>query len=253
MRVGLFVPCYVDQLRPGVALASLELLERAGVEVVFPPGQTCCGQPLLNAGGVEQARGLARRFVELFSDFDHVVCPSASCVVSVVHQYRDVLEPSRALDALAGRTHELCAFLVEVLGVERASGRFPQRVGLHGSCHGLRGLRRGATSERMAPPAPDPARRLLLSLDGLELAELSRPDECCGFGGGFAVEEPAVSGLMGLDRVEDHRRAGVSVVTSTDVSCLLHLEGVARREGAPLRVLHVAELLAEAFREGGGP
>lgn len=250
MRVGLFVPCYVDQLRPSVAVAALELLEAQDVEVVFPTDQTCCGQPLVNAGGARDAAVLARRFLDLFGGFDHVVCPSASCVATVVHHYRALVGSSDAAESLARRTHELCAFLVDVLGVRAPSGSFPHRVALHASCHALRELRQGAARERMEPPSPDPARRLLSGLEGLEWVELSRPDECCGFGGSFAVEEAAVSQLMGLDRVEDHRRAGAVVVASTDVSCLLHLEGIARRERVPLRWLHVAEVLVEAARAG---
>lgn len=248
MRVGLFVPCYVDQLRPEVGVATLELLERQGLEVVYPPEQTCCGQPLLTAGGAREAAALAARFLDVFAGFDHVVCPSASCVATVTRHYRDLLGASDALDALVARTHELSAFLVEVLEIGKLAGRYPHRVGIHGSCHALRELRRGATSERMEPPAPDPVRQLLEPLDGIEIVELSRPDECCGFGGAFAVEEDAVSALMGLDRVEDHARAGATVIASTDVSCLLQLEGVARREGTALRTLHVAEILAEATR-----
>jgi L-lactate dehydrogenase complex protein LldE len=246
MRVGLFVPCYVDQLRPQVGLAALALLEQQGLDVVFPAAQTCCGQPLLNAGSAREARALAARFLDVFAGFDHVVCPSASCVATVVHHYRDLLGASPGLDAVAARTHELCAFLVGVLGVDAIAGRFPHRVGLHGSCHALRQLRHGPASERIAPPAPDPLRKLLASLDGIRFAELARKDECCGFGGIFAVEEEAVSRRMGLDRLDDHARGGAEVITSTDVSCLLHLEGLARRQGRGPRLLHAAEILAEA-------
>jgi L-lactate dehydrogenase complex protein LldE len=250
MRVGLFVPCYVDQLRPAVGLAALELLERQGLDVVFPAGQTCCGQPLLNAGGAREARALARRFLDVFAGFDRVVCPSASCVATVVCHYRDLLGPGPATDEIEARTHELCAFLVDVLGVRALPGRFPHRVSLHGSCHALRQLRQGPASERMAPPAPDPLRRLLASLDGIRFAEPSRPDECCGFGGTFSIEEEAVSRRMGLDRLADHARCGAEVITSTDVSCLLHLEGLARRQGGGPRLLHAAELLLEAAGAG---
>jgi L-lactate dehydrogenase complex protein LldE len=251
MRVGLFVPCYVDQLRPQVGLAAVALLEQRGLDVVFPAAQTCCGQPLLNAGGAREARALAARFLDVFAGFDHVVCPSASCVATVVHHYRDLLGASPALDAIGARTHELCAFLVDVLGVEGIAGRFPHRVGLHASCHALRQLRHGPASERIAPPAPDPLRKLLASLDGIRFAEPARKDECCGFGGSFAVEEEAVSRRMGLDRLADHERGGAEVITSTDVSCLLHLEGLARRQGRGPRLLHAAEILAEATAAGG--
>lgn len=248
MRVALLVPCYVDQLRPGVGIAALDLLERHGVEVDFPSAQTCCGQPLLNAGGRREAARLAQRAVELFAGYDHVVCPSASCTATVVHHYRGLLGASPALDALVERTHELCAFLVDVLKVGAIAGRFPHRVGLHASCHALRQLRQGAATERVGAVHPDPARSLLASLEGLRFADLSRSDECCGFGGSFSVEEEAVSRRMGLDRLADHRHAGAEVIASTDLSCLLHLEGLARREGPAVRTLHIAEILAEASR-----
>lgn len=229
-------------------MAALELLERRGVRVEFPEDQTCCGQAHLSSGGAREARSLARRFLEIFRGYDHVVSPSASCVATVKRHYRWLLGSSPELGELEGRTRELCDFLVNVLRVDHLGGRFPYRVGIHASCHALRGLRLGKVSERMMPARPDPARRLLASIPGIELAELGRPDECCGFGGGFCVEEEAVSSLMGLDRLEDHRQAGVEVIASTDVSCLLHLEGLARRQGLPLRALHVAELLASAAR-----
>ena len=184
------------------------------------------------------------RFVEIFAGYERIVCPSASCVATVVRHYRGLLGPSAELEALEGRTHELCAFLVDVLGVERLPGRFPHRVGLHPSCHGLRELRQGEASERAGIDPPDPARQLLASLEGISLAGLRRADECCGFGGTFAVEEEAVSSRMGLDRLAAHEDAGVEVIASTDLSCLLHLEGLARRRGLPLRALHVAEILA---------
>jgi L-lactate dehydrogenase complex protein LldE len=147
---------------------------------------------------------------------------------------------------------ELCEFLGDVLQVEGIEGSFPHRVGLHASCHGLRGLRLGPASE-LGGTGPDKVRHLLRSLAGIELADLERPDECCGFGGTFAVEEAAMSREMGLDRLADHRRAGVEVITSVDMSCLMHLQGLALRHDQPVRLMHVAEILAEAVPgEGSG-
>jgi L-lactate dehydrogenase complex protein LldE len=240
MRVALFVPCYVDQLWPEVGLATADVLERLGVAVAFPEAQTCCGQPFANAGFEDEARALARRFVTAFEGFDRVVCPSGSCTAMVRHAFARLLGPPQPL---AARVHELCEFLVDVLGVERIPGRFPRRVGLHPSCHGLRELRLARASERVEPPY-DKVGRLLASLEGLELAAPDRADECCGFGGSFAVTEPEVSCRMGLDRLAAHEAAGAQVVTSVDASCLLHLRGLAERRGSPLRVMHVAEILA---------
>ena len=242
MKVALFVPCYVDQLRPQVARATLELLERLGVAVEFPLAQTCCGQPMANAGCERDSLAAARHFVEVFAGFDYAVAPSGSCVHFVRHHY-DVLEQTPEVRQVRERTVELCDFLTSVLHVTAVDAEFPHRVGLHHGCHGLRGLGLGRASELGPGPDPGPAAALLRTVRGLTLADLDRPDECCGFGGTFAVTEDAVSARMGLDRVRDHERHGVEVVASGDVSCLLHLEGVIRRRRLPLRVMHVAEIL----------
>ncbi len=246
MRVALFVPCYVDQLWPKVGLASVRVLEKLGAEVVFPEEQTCCGQPMANAGSADGAAPLARRFLEIFRGFDAVVCPSGSCTSMVRNHYEPYLAGVPGFDELKRRTFELCEFIVDVLGVRALDGRFAHRVGLHQSCHGLRELGLGTPSERLLPRSSKVA-ELLSSLRGIELVPLSRADECCGFGGTFAVAEEAVSCLMGKDRIADHAGAGAEVVTGTDVSCLMHLDGLARREKVPLRFLHVAEVISEAL------
>lgn len=246
MRVALLVPCYVDQLRPRVAWAALALLEAQGLEVAFPADQGCCGQPLLSSGDLAGARTLARRQLDVFAGFDAVVAPSASCVATVRRHLAGLLGDAPGVADLARRCFELCEFLVHELGVTGVRGRYPHRVGLHASCHALRALRLGAASERVEAPREDPARTLLAALDGIELREPARADECCGFGGSFAVSEAAVSRRMGLDRLEAHAAAGAEVLASTDLSCLLHLEGLARRRGLVLRARHVAEILAEA-------
>ena len=246
MDVALFVPCYIDQLYPRVGLATAELLERQGVRVHFPEAQTCCGQPMANSGFFDDARQLARKMLEVFSTYEHVVCPSGSCTSMVRNHYPELLPGDPKVAALRAKTRELCEFLHDVLQV-RPRGRFDARVGLHQSCHALRELRMGSGSERLVPPYSK-TRALLEGIEGLKLAELSRADECCGFGGTFAVSEEAVSCAMGRDRVADHERAGVEVITGVDSSCLMHLDGLIRRDGKKLRVLHVAELLEEATR-----
>jgi L-lactate dehydrogenase complex protein LldE len=246
MDVALFVPCYVDQLYPRVGLATAELLERYGVAVHFPEAQTCCGQPMANSGFFDDARRLARRMLDVFAPYEHVVCPSGSCTSMVRNHYPELLPDDPKVAALRAKTRELCEFLHDVLEV-KPRGRFPAKVGLHHSCHGLRELRLGSGSERLVP-AFSKTRALLQGIDGLDLADLTRPDECCGFGGTFAITEEAVSCAMGRDRIADHERAGAEVITGGDVSCLMHLEGLARRDGKKLRVLHVAELLEEATR-----
>ncbi len=246
MRIGLFIPCYIDQFYPQVGLATLDLLEHYGLQVEFPEEQTCCGQPMANAGLHSDARPLAQRFLKIFADYDYVVSPSGSCVAMVRHHYEEVLGTSPQLEDVAHRTFELCEFLTDVLKIDRLTGKFPHRVGLHQSCHGLRELRSASSSELVGPTF-NKSRQLLASLEEIELTELSRPDECCGFGGLFAVSEEAVSCMMGLDRIADHERAGTEVLTSTDMSCLMHLDGLIRRQKKPIRVMHIVEVFAESM------
>jgi L-lactate dehydrogenase complex protein LldE len=243
MQVGLFIPCYVDHLYPDVGLATVEVLERQGIDVDFPVEQTCCGQPMANTGCNDDTRPLAVKFLRVFKEYEYVVCPSGSCVSMVRHHYDQYLQGQPGFDELKGKTFELCEFLTDVLKVERMTGHFPHRVGLHNSCHGLRGLRLGASSE-LVVPAYNKVRRLLEAIDGIQLTELSRPDECCGFGGTFAVNEEAVSSMMGMDRLRDHLQAGTEVITAADMSCLMHMQCLIRRHQSPLKVMHVAEIFA---------
>jgi len=245
MRIGLFIPCYIDQFYPQVGLATVDVLERLGMEVDFPEEQTCCGQPLANAGLHNDTKPLAERFLQVFAGYDYIVSPSGSCVAMVRHHYEQVLGPSAQLEKVSHKMFELCEFITDVLKVERLPGSYPHRVGLHQACHGLRELRNASDTELVGPAFNKP-RQLLASLEGIELTELTRPDECCGFGGLFAVSEEAVSCMMGHDRIADHERAGTEVLTSTDMSCLMHLDGLIRREKKPIRVVHIAEILAAA-------
>jgi L-lactate dehydrogenase complex protein LldE len=249
MKVGLFIPCYIEQCYPNVGMATVKVLEQHGVEVDYPEDQTCCGQPMVNSGCGDTVRPLVERFLRIFGGYDHVVCPSGSCVAMVRAHYHGLLgdrarpERLQELEQVQRATYELCEFLVDVLHVERLPGRFAHKVALHHSCHGLRELRLGSGSERRVPPT-NKVGALLRGLAGIELVELARPDECCGFGGTFAITEEAVSCSMGRDRLADHERAGAEVVTAVDMSCLMHLDGLIRRDRRPLRVMHVAEILA---------
>jgi L-lactate dehydrogenase complex protein LldE len=244
VEVALFIPCYVDQFYPRVGLSTVELLERQGVRVAFPEEQTCCGQPMANSGCFAEAVPLAKKFVSVFSGYQYIVCPSGSCASMVRNHYGNLLPNDPELAGLRGKVYELCEFLHDVLKVQ-LRGRFPHRVGLHQSCHGLRELRLAAGSERRIQSF-DKIRDLLSGLEGIELVDLARPDDCCGFGGTFSVYEEAVSCAMGKDRVADHERAGAEVIAGADVSCLMHLSGLLRREQKPIRVMHLAEVLAEA-------
>lgn len=244
-RVGLFIPCYIDQLYPQVGMATLALLERYGANVEFPEAQTCCGQPLANVGCFDDAKPGAKRFLDVFKNYDYVVCPSGSCVAMVRCHYEELLHGEPEYAQLQSKTFELCEFLTTVLNVTQIPGRFPHKVGLHQSCHGLRELRLASSSE-LVGESYGKARGLLESIEGVRVTELTRPDECCGFGGTFSVSEEAVSCMMGLDRINDHLQAGTEVLTSVDMSCLMHLQGLIRRRNLPIRVMHIAEILADA-------
>jgi L-lactate dehydrogenase complex protein LldE len=244
MRVGLFIPCYIDQFYPQVGMATVQILERfSEISLEYPQQQTCCGQPMANTGCVDDTRPLAQRFVDIFADYDHVVSPSGSCVSMVRHHYESFFHGDAAYGLLKHRVWELCEFLTDVMKVQSLANPFPYRVGLHKSCHGLRELRLDVCSERVGCQVSK-VRRLLEMVPQIQLVEPTRGDECCGFGGTFAVAEEGVSVMMGRDRIQDHLDAGAQVLTSTDSSCLMHLEGLVRRSGQQLRVVHIAEILA---------
>ena len=241
MTVGLFIPCYVDQFYPGAAIATLELLEKLGVTVVYPPNQTCCGQPMANSGFEHLSGGCNRLFIENFTGFDYIVSPSGSCVLHIREHLHDDKQPELAKD-ISHKVWELTSFLTDVLKVESLSARFPHKVGVHQSCHGQRGLHLSSMTELVAPSFSKPG-SLLNMVKDLELVELDRQDECCGFGGTFCVAEEAVSAKMGKDRVADHLKHGAEFITGADMSCLMHMEGILKRQGSKVKVLHIAEIL----------
>lgn len=243
--VHLFVPCYVDQLYPHVAEATFKVLRQAGCEVRFDQRQTCCGQPMSNTGCAPEAGVLARRHLEIFRDTVSV-SPSASCVSQVRHHFHDLgLRLDQADEQTMANTFELSEFLVNHLGFTEFGARFPHKVGLHASCHGLRELGLGSMSERRMGHEASPAELLLQKVQGLDLVRPTRPDECCGFGGTFAVAESGLSARMGQDRCADFASVGAAFVTATDMSCLMHLDGISARSGGP-RAVHLAEILASS-------
>jgi len=242
--VALFIPCYVDQLAPQVGLATAAVLERLGCRIHFDPAQTCCGQPFVTTGAHAEAARLAARHQRVFEAKDAVVCPSASCVATVRHRYADLIGADAAR-ALAARTYELGEFLVRVLNRKDVGARFPHRVALLESCHGLRELELGWPTERTSrAPRLGLTESLLRAVQGLELCNVARRDECCGFGGAFSVEYPELSGRIGRAKLDALCESGAEFVTGTDASCLLHLDGLRRREGRGPRPIHLAEILA---------
>jgi L-lactate dehydrogenase complex protein LldE len=237
MRVSLMVTCLADALFPEVGVATVRLLRRLGVAVDFPAAQTCCGQPHYNSGHHGDAADLARHTIRTFAGPDLVVTPSGSCAAMVKLEYPHLLHDDplwrgRA-DDLARRTHELSDFLVNVLGVEDVGARCEARATYHMSCH-LRGL--GLRTE------PE---RLLKKVRGLELVPLERWDECCGFGGSFAVRYPGISGAMVQDKCGFIEKTGADFVVATDAGCLMNIGGCLRRRGGAPRIRHLAEVLAQ--------
>jgi L-lactate dehydrogenase complex protein LldE len=236
-RVSLFVTCIVDQVFPQVAIAMTQVLERLGYRVDFPKAQTCCGQPAFNSGYTDEARKIARHFLDVFRDSEAIIVPSGSCTSMIAHHFADIFQHDPKLlaeaHALEPRVWEFSRFLLEVAGVDDVGARFDGVVTYHDSCHALRELRIKAGP-----------RQLLSKVRGLTLEEMGAAEECCGFGGTFSVKFPEVSGAMARTKIESIQKTGASTVVSIDSSCLMQLQGVIDRAGLPIRTLHLAEVLA---------
>jgi L-lactate dehydrogenase complex protein LldE len=243
MKVGLVVPCYVDAFFPEVGIAALELLERLGIEVEYPFEQTCCGQPMANSGCEGDSRATEEHFVKLFSRFEYIVVPSGSCTHHIRNKFI-AAEATPERERVIKHTYDLVEFLHDIVKVDKFPGvSFPYRVALHNSCSAIRGICMASMSERVHDPVFDKPKALLKGVGGIEVVEFDRHDECCGFGGTFAATEEAVSSKMGYDKLEFIGAAAPEYVVSSDMSCLMHLQGCARRTGSPLKFLHIAQVL----------
>jgi L-lactate dehydrogenase complex protein LldE len=237
LKVSLFVPCFVDQLLPQVALDTVTVLRRIGCEVGFLAEQTCCGQPAFNSGYWDDARPCAERFLQVFRDAECIVCPSGSCVTMVRNFYPELLASSSLhgeVAALGARTYELSEFLVKVAGMTDVGASFPHSVTYHASCHGLREL--GLRSEPLD---------LLRHVKGLKLVDMARFDECCGFGGTFATKFGTISSAMGMSKADNIAAAGAEYVTAIDPSCLMHVQGILSKRGDRAKTIHLAGILAQ--------
>jgi L-lactate dehydrogenase complex protein LldE len=243
-RVALFVTCMVDMIYPAVGMATVELLERLGVEVVFPPAQTCCGQPAFNAGYRDEAQLLAERFLDIFEPLirsgqvDAIVAPSGSCTAMTSHFYAVLFEDQPAsphykrAQALAAVTFELTEFLVDVLGITDIGARFQGKLTYHACCHLLREL--GVDRQ---------PRQLLAHIPGAELIELNGAEECCGFGGLFAVKNAGISTAIGQRKTRNLADTDADIVALCDVSCMTHINGLLTRQAQRCRAVHIAEVL----------
>lgn len=241
MKVGLFIPCYIDQFYPQVGIATLQLLEKLNCEVHFPLNQTCCGQPMANSGFSNLSKGCDKNFLANFTGFDYIVSPSGSCALHIKEHLKEE-KNSDAAAHIRSSIFELSEFLVDILKVQHIEASFPYKVGLHNSCHGQRGLHVSSMSELVAPSFSKPV-QLLGMVRGLQLLKPKRVDECCGFGGTFCVFEEAVSVKMGKDRIKEHEINEVDYITGGDVSCLMHLEGILKRQKSTVQTIHIAEIL----------
>lgn len=242
MKVALFIPCYVNALYPEVGEASYRLLTSLGLDVDYPLEQTCCGQPMGNAGYESDAEPLAHRMEALFAKYDYVVGPSASCVTFVRDAYPRLTHHDDKHECLSSRIYEICEFLYDVVKPTSLKARFPHSVSIHNSCHGVRLMRLSAPSEENIPYFSK-LRSLLKLVEGIEVLEPERRDECCGFGGLFSIEESDVSARMGHDKVHRHIATGAEFITGADSSCLMHMQGVIEREKLPIRTKHIVEIL----------
>jgi L-lactate dehydrogenase complex protein LldE len=236
-RVTLFMQCIVDSCFPQVGEAMVAVLERQGLTLEYPADQTCCGQPAFNAGYRNEAARLARRFLDVFEDAEAVVCPSGSCVHMVRHHYRELFAGEPRLLARAERvgakTFEFTEFLVDVLGVTDVGASWHGDVTYHDSCHLLRGL-----------GVKDQPRALLAGVRGLNLIEMTRSDECCGFGGTFSAKYPEISEALLETKLANIQATGTGAVVGCDMGCLMHMQGMIRRRELPISVHHIAEILA---------
>ena len=239
-RVALFIPCFVDQLWPQVGLDMARVLQRIGREVYFPREQTCCGQPAFNTGYWDEARPVAERFVRVFKDAQAVVSPSGSCVAMVRNFYPELLAGTPLRDealALGRRVFEFSEYLVKIAGATDVGSVFPHRVTFHDSCHAMRELN-----------IKDEPRQLLRRVEGLQLIEMPRTDDCCGFGGTFSVKFGMISAAMGDTKAGNIVSTNAEYVTSCDPSCLLHLDGILRHTNRPVKTIHLASILASQVR-----
>jgi L-lactate dehydrogenase complex protein LldE len=232
-RVSIFVTCIVDQVFPRVGMAMTEVLERAGCEVEFRDAQTCCGQPAFNSGYREEAREVARHFLDVFEGAEYIVVPSGSCATMIAHHYSDLFPGDFTNGHPESRVWEFSQFLIEVLHVEDVGARMDGTVTYHDSCHALRELK-----------IKDAPRRLLQNVRGLRLVEMDAAEECCGFGGTFSVKFADVSGAIVRTKIDSIARTGADTVVSIDSSCLMQIDGALRRAGSSIRTMHLAEVLA---------
>ncbi|GBU07172.1 cysteine-rich LutA family protein [Bacteroidales bacterium] len=243
MKIGLFIPCYVNAIYPQVGVSTYKLLESLGLDVDYPLDQTCCGQPMANAGFESKADKLAESFDNMFAPYDYVVGPSASCVGFIKDNHPSILAKKGHQCQTSDKIYDICEFLHDIIKIDSLKSEFKHKVSIHNSCHGVRELKLSAASE-LNIPYYSKILNLLKLVEGIEIFQPQKIDECCGFGGMFAMEEQAVSTSMGEDKVKNHMATGANYITAPDSSCLMHMQGVIDRQKLPIQTIHVIEILS---------
>ncbi|MDO6678476.1 MULTISPECIES: (Fe-S)-binding protein [unclassified Shewanella] len=243
MKIALFIPCLVNQMLPEVAVATLELLEKLGHEVILPSGQTCCGQPMTNSGCFNEARNTTMKLLNAFKNVecDAIVCPAASCLVAAKENFHE-FDNSPEAQKVISKLYELTEFLHDIAPIKQFSKPLNTKVSLQMSCHGIRMLSLATPSESMGRQF-NKVEAVLQNIDGLTIVYPDRRDECCGFGGTFAVDEGAVSAKMGKDKAQAHAATQAEFVVGFDPSCLMHLDGMIRRQQLPIQTRHIAQII----------
>ncbi|MFT7003603.1 MAG: L-lactate dehydrogenase complex protein LldE [Sulfurimonas sp.] len=247
MKIGLFIPCFMNELYPEACASTLKILKNLNldveVEVDYPLEQTCCGQAMANSGCSNDVENLAHKFVDIFKKYDYIVAPTGSCVIMVKEHYAPFFNNDADYNKVKSSIYEICEFLHDIIDVQEFNVEFPHKVGVHNSCHSHRSLLL-ATPTELNKPYYSKLKNLLKKVKGIELVGLQREDECCGFGGTFSVTEPAISSAMGKDRINDHINSGAEIMTGVDMSCLMHMEGLINRDNKPIKVMHITQILA---------
>ena len=238
MRVALFIPCFVDTIYPQVAVATHKILKNLDFVVEYPPNQTCCGQPFYNSGFKNEARELAKKFVQNFANYDYIIAPSGSCIAMVKAHYRDLLE-LKEYEQIANKSYEICEFLHDVVKLDSLNVTFNHSIALHQSCHGLRELELASANE-LNIPYYNKVENLLKLIDGIDIKLLADAQECCGFGGTFSINENELSIKMGQDKLANFRATNAEYLVGYDNSCLMHLASIE----PTIKTLHVVEILA---------
>ena len=247
MRIALFIPCLVNQMMPDVGIATLELLEKLGHQVILPKGQTCCGQPMTNSGCFNEAKKTTLKLLNAFKgvECDAIVCPAASCLVAAKENFHE-FDTSPEAQAVIDKLYELTEFLHDVAPIPAFTKPFAHKISLQMSCHGIRMLDLATPSEQMGP-RHNKVEAVLSQIPQIDIVYPDRRDECCGFGGTFALDEGAVSGKMGKDKAQAHAATGAAYAVGFDPSCLLHIDGIIKRQKLSIEILHIAQVINAAL------